>query len=216
MALETTHVLCISCLHSLESFLIFLKIFSSTVKTPRPSESFDGLRQRCGDESCSSRTGCVTSSVPEGPHSFWNSRFHTLSSISTVSESSKVLCSAQDQPLSFDVTRLAVAAAAFRGSSNQLNSSKAQNLAQVLQSGLPNLSNSTSGQTFSAHTVDIEISEGAIKSSVAGKAAVQEDETDCEAAIPGKQLNAGTKEERTGHILGLDCYSSSDEECKDT
>uniref|UniRef100_A0A3B5LQP0 Si:dkey-86e18.1 n=1 Tax=Xiphophorus couchianus TaxID=32473 RepID=A0A3B5LQP0_9TELE len=78
--------------------------------------------------------------------------------------------SVQDQPLSFDQTRLAVAAAAFRGPVLHQSSSQTQNLARMLQSGLPNLSN-------------------------------------CAAAS-----DSGLTQDKSGHILGLDCYSSSDED----
>ncbi|KAK7888962.1 hypothetical protein WMY93_024522 [Mugilogobius chulae] len=47
----------------------------------------------------------------------------------------------QDLPLSFDQSRLAVAVASFRGSSAALGLTKTNNLARVLQSGLPNISN---------------------------------------------------------------------------
>uniref|UniRef100_A0A3Q3Q7C1 Uncharacterized protein n=1 Tax=Monopterus albus TaxID=43700 RepID=A0A3Q3Q7C1_MONAL len=98
---------------------------------------------------------------------------------------SQAVCADQDQPLSFDHTRLAVATAAFRGTSVQLKSSPTQSLAMVLQSGLPNLSSAPTGQTFSLHTE----------------------------RVPKKSSDTNTTEERTGHVLGLDCYSSSDEDC---
>ncbi|XP_070765355.1 uncharacterized protein [Enoplosus armatus] len=131
-------------------------------------------------------------------------------------ETSEAVCADQDQPLSFDHTRLAVAAAAFRGPSAQRGSSQAQSLARVLQSGLPNLVNASLRQTFSTQSRDTENDGGATMGSVVGqKNTTQDHKSECEAAerIPGKSSHAGTTEERTGHVLGLDCYSSSDEEC---
>ncbi|TNN27356.1 hypothetical protein EYF80_062500 [Liparis tanakae] len=90
---------------------------------------------------------------------------------------------AQDRPLSFDRARLAVAAAAFRGPPPpQGGSSSSQTLAQVLHSGLPNLSSASARRG----------------GAVAAREGAAEDRED----------RAGT----TAHVLGLDCYSSSDEE----
>ncbi|XP_061593033.1 uncharacterized protein si:dkey-86e18.1 [Cololabis saira] len=185
------------------------QISPSIVKTPRLSEPFDGLGHWGGG-----RTGCFKSSVPEGACTFSDTSFQTLDPICKDSKSSQVVSSAQDQPLSFDSTRLAVATAAFRGSPNQLNTSETQSFARVLQSGLPNLSHSTWSQRSSSQTRHIEESDGAVKSSVVDSTAAQENKSDCEAGgrVSGKPLDCGTTEERTVHILGLDCYSSSDED----
>uniref|UniRef100_A0A3P9N065 Si:dkey-86e18.1 n=1 Tax=Poecilia reticulata TaxID=8081 RepID=A0A3P9N065_POERE len=105
--------------------------------------------------------------------SFSDTRLHSLVPTSAVSDESSV----QDQPLSFDQTRLAVAAAAFRGPALRQSSTQTQNLARMLQSGLPNLSKFHSQQTVEFKTSDSELTE-----------------------------------DKSGHILGLDCYSSSDED----
>uniref|UniRef100_A0A4W6CY68 Si:dkey-86e18.1 n=1 Tax=Lates calcarifer TaxID=8187 RepID=A0A4W6CY68_LATCA len=127
--------------------------------------------------------GChKTASLERQGHlSYMETRFQTSVSTNPMSETSEAVCADQNQPLSFDQTRLAVAAAAFRGPSGQLSSSQTQSLARVLQSGLPNL----------------------------------KCKSDCETAerIHEKSSNTNTTEERTGHVLGLDCYSSSDEDC---
>uniref|UniRef100_A0A096LRG9 Si:dkey-86e18.1 n=1 Tax=Poecilia formosa TaxID=48698 RepID=A0A096LRG9_POEFO len=104
-------------------------------------------------------------------------RLHSLAPTGAISDASSV----QDQPLSFDRTRLAVAAAAFRGPALRQSSSQTQNLARMLQSGLPNLSKFHSQQT--------------------------ENNSSCAAAS-----DSGLTEDKSGHILGLDCYSSSDED----
>ncbi|XP_078141864.1 uncharacterized protein LOC139908841 isoform X2 [Centroberyx gerrardi] len=123
----------------------------------------------------------------------------------------------QDQPLSFDRTRLAVAVAGFRGPSAQPGASQTQSLARVLQSGLPNLYNSPLGQSFSTQSKDTAgvREDKAVMGSVIGqKGAVQEHKPGFGTTerIPGKSSNTGTMEERTGHVLGLGCYSTSDEE----
>ncbi|KAJ7986580.1 hypothetical protein DPEC_G00341340 [Dallia pectoralis] len=86
----------------------------------------------------------------------------------------------QDQPLTFDRARLAVAVAGSRGPV-QPGSSHTQSLARVLLSGLPNLHSSPLGQAIAAES----------KSNTVGEV---------------------KDEERTGHVLELCCYSSSDEE----
>lgn len=108
-----------------------------------------------------------------------------------------------------------MATAAFRGPSVQQGSSQTQSLARVLQSGLPNLVNASSMQTFSTRSRDTENDDGAMMGSVVGQQrVVPKGKSDREAAerIPGKSSNTGTTEERTRHLLGLDCYSSSDED----
>ncbi|XP_069006025.1 uncharacterized protein [Embiotoca jacksoni] len=180
------------------------------VKKPRPSESHDGCSQRSRGESelASSWTECHKSSPTERPLDFLETRFQTLVPTNQISETTEAVCAVQDRPLSFDRTRLAVAAAAFRGPSVQLSSSQTRSLTTLLRSRLPNLNNSPSRQTFSSQSSDTENNDGA------STGAVQESKSDCEAAerIPWKASNAGIKGERTGHVLGLDCYSSSDED----
>lgn len=181
----------------------------SIVKHPRPCESHGGSSQLSGGEN-DLTSNCHKTSAParRGPFS----RFQTPVPTNPNSETSEAVCADQDQdqdqPLSFDHMRLAVAAAAFRGPPVQQGSSQTQSLARVLQSGLPNLVNASLRQTLSTQSRD---DDGA----TVGTVVVQRRKLDCEVAerIPGKSSNAGTIEERTGHVLGLDCYSSSDEEC---
>ncbi|XP_034438817.1 uncharacterized protein si:dkey-86e18.1 isoform X1 [Hippoglossus hippoglossus] len=190
-----------------------------TVKNPRRSDSHDDSSQWSGAEPdlASSRTGCHQTSATEreGPLRYSEARRQTPVPTNPRSETSETVCADQDQPLSFDRTRLAVATAAFRGPSVQLSSSRTQSLARVLQSGLPNLSNSLSGQTFSSQNRDTERDVGTTEGLVFGlKGAVQQHKSECEAAErkPEKSSNSCTTEESTGHVLGLDCYSSSDGE----
>lgn len=157
-----------------------------TVKNPRTCDSQNDASQQSESDFISRMTGCFAPTK-------------------LVSETPKTICAVQDQPLSFDQTRLAVAAASFRGTPVQPSSSQTQSLARILQCGLPNLNNSLSRQIFS------EKSKDGVSEAVGQKAAFQEN---CEAAgrIPGKSSNTETMEERTGHVLGLDCYSSSDDD----
>ncbi|XP_023139627.1 uncharacterized protein si:dkey-86e18.1 isoform X1 [Amphiprion ocellaris] len=174
----------------------------------RSSESHHGNSQ-CNDLA-SSGAGTLKSPDTEEPLSFSKTRFQTLVPTNLASETSESVCPVQDQPLAFDRTRLAIAAAAFRGPTVQISSSQTQRLARLLQSGLPNLGNSPLTQTFSSQNRDRENNDRATNDS-----AIQENKSDCDAAdrIPGKSSNAEATEERTGHVLGLDCYSSSDEDC---
>ncbi|XP_034531856.1 uncharacterized protein si:dkey-86e18.1 isoform X2 [Notolabrus celidotus] len=119
----------------------------------------------------------------------------------------------QDQPLSFDRTRLAVAVAAYRGPVSQLGSSQTQSLTRVLQSGLPNLM--TSSPSSSSQSRDSQSDEGSTLGSV------MEQRTQVLAAErnSGKSSVSQTAEERSAHVLGLDCYSSSsddEEEAEDS
>ncbi|XP_076578474.1 uncharacterized protein LOC143314975 isoform X2 [Chaetodon auriga] len=187
-------------------------------KNPRPCESHDGSSQRSGGQSdlACSRTGCHKTPERLGPLSHSETRFQAPVPSNLMSETSEAVCADQDQPLSFDHTRLAVASAAFRGPSGQRGSSQTQSLARVLQSGLPNLVNASFRQTCSTHSGVTESDDGTTMGSILGqKSAVQDRKSDCEAAerTPGKSSSTGTTGERTGHVLGLDCYSSSDEEC---
>ncbi|XP_017262615.1 uncharacterized protein si:dkey-86e18.1 [Kryptolebias marmoratus] len=181
----------------------------SAVKAPRLFELRGGGSQsiRGESESVSSSAGCLKMPATEGPCSFPETRFHPPASTCSVSVTSEEVCSVQDEPLSFDRTRLAVAAAAFRGPSVQLSSLQTQNLARMLQSGLPNLNNSPSRQKILSQSKNSESSDGVTKSSVdRQKAAVQENKSNCEPS------DARTTQENSGHILGLDYYSSSDED----
>ncbi|XP_040896535.1 uncharacterized protein si:dkey-86e18.1 [Toxotes jaculatrix] len=188
----------------------------SIVKNLRYSESLEDSSQCSGAESdlASSWTGCHKTSATErqGLCSCSETRFQTPVPTNLMPESSEAICADQDQPLSFDRTRLAVATAAFRGPSVQLSSSQTQSLARVLQSGLPNLNNSPTGQIFSSQIRDTENNDGTTMVLVSGQ---KQCKSDCEAAerIREKPSSTSTTEERTGHVLGLECYSSSDEDC---
>ncbi|XP_019115830.2 uncharacterized protein si:dkey-86e18.1 [Larimichthys crocea] len=174
-------------------------------KKPWPCESHGSSSQRSGGES---DLTCKTSET-QGPLTHSRTRFQTPVPTNPVSETPEAVCADQDQPLAFDHTKLAVAAAAFRGPSVQRGSSETQSLARVLQSGLPNLVNASLRQTFSPQVRDTENDDGAKR-----KGGIQDCKSDCEGEerIPGKSSDPGSTEERTGHVLGLDCYSSSDEE----
>ncbi|XP_029355274.1 uncharacterized protein LOC115041717 [Echeneis naucrates] len=117
----------------------------STVKKPRQSED-SSLRSGPERDTTSSWSGCQKTLATErqGPLSYSDTRFQTFVPTNPMLQTSEAVCADQDQPLSFDQTRLAVATAAFRGESAQLRSSQTQSLARVLQGGLPNLSNSAS------------------------------------------------------------------------
>ncbi|XP_030583853.1 uncharacterized protein LOC115779369 [Archocentrus centrarchus] len=182
------------------------------VKNPRLCESQDGGSQQSESDFISSLTGCSTYSSTEELLSFSKTTLQSLVPTNLVSETSEAVCAVQDQPLSFDQTRLAVAAASFRGTPVQPSSSQTQSLARILQGGLPNLNNSLSRKIFSQQSRDGEKNNGVFGGQ---KAAFLENISDCEAAerIPGKSSNARAVEARTGHVLGLDCYSSSDEDC---
>ncbi|XP_070688748.1 uncharacterized protein [Pempheris klunzingeri] len=176
----------------------------SIVKNPRPCGSHDGGSQWSGGDT----TECHKT---DGQANLSNLETSFQIPAPTTSEAAD-----QDQPLSFDHTRLAVATAAFRGLTTQRGSCQTQNLARVLQSGLPNLVNTSLKQTGSTKSRDTENDGGATMGSVVGqKCVVPDRQSDCGAAerIPGKSSSSGTTEERTGHLLGLGCYSSSDEEC---
>ncbi|KAJ0032258.1 hypothetical protein NQD34_002339 [Periophthalmus magnuspinnatus] len=103
----------------------------------------------------------------------------------------------QDLPLCFDQSRLAVAVAPFRGAAAALGLTKTNNLARVLQSGLPNLGNSA--MTYSSH-------QNLTNRNQRLKEPTKSDE--CRYSMSEKPQCAAQKR----HLLGLDCYSSSDEE----
>ncbi|XP_053179160.1 uncharacterized protein si:dkey-86e18.1 isoform X2 [Scomber japonicus] len=193
----------------------------SIVKIPRPCESHDHRSQLNGGERPTDITGCLKASATEthSPPSHLATRFQTPVPTSLISETSDAACADQDQPLFFDRTRLAVASAAFRGLSDQRGVLQTQSLARVLQSGLPNLNNTSFGQRFSTQSRDNvgprENNEGATMGSDVGqKDVVREHDSDCKTAerILGKTSSTGTTGEKTFHVLGLDNYSSSDEE----
>lgn len=183
---------------------------SYSVKNPRLNKLYDEETQESRGEgdSTSSSPGCFKSLATEETGSFSETKFQSLVSTNTVSDTSGGSCSVQDQPLSFDQTRLAVAAAAFRGPALHRSSSQTQNLARMLQSGLPNLSKFYSQQEVAFKTWDPEKNEGTPKSSVdkTEQSPVQ-DTSKCGAASDWR-----TAEVKNQHILGLDCYSSSDED----
>ncbi|XP_036971628.1 uncharacterized protein si:dkey-86e18.1 [Acanthopagrus latus] len=169
------------------------------VKTARPCESYKGSSQHGGGESdlACSWIGSSKTTGEQGPLS--------LSPVPT-----EAVLADQDQPLSFDHTRLSITAAAFRGPSVQHGSSQTQSLARMLQCGLPNLVNSSLRQTVSTQHRETENVDG-----VGQKSVILDPKSDCEETerIPDKPSNTRTTEERTAHVLGLDCYSSSDEDC---
>nr|XP_046248394.1 uncharacterized protein si:dkey-86e18.1 [Scatophagus argus] len=192
---------------------------SIIAKNLRPCESHNRSRQRSGGESdlACSWAGCCKTSERQAPVRHSESSLQTPAAIpiSPILETPEIVCADQDQPLSFDHTRLAVAAAAFRGPSVLHGSSQTQSLARVLQSGLPNLVNASLRQTFSAQSRHTEHDVSTMRSVVGQKNALQDCKSDCEVVetTPGKSSTSGTTEERMGHVLGLDYYSSSDEEC---
>ncbi|KAG7487721.1 hypothetical protein MATL_G00026390 [Megalops atlanticus] len=91
----------------------------------------------------------------------------------------------QDQPLSFDATRMAVKLAGSRAAPRGLPT---DSMARVLLSGLPNLHSSPLAKTLAAQG-----------GAGAGKGTTQPSDPS-----PAPQS--------TGNVLGLDCYSSSDED----
>uniref|UniRef100_UPI0037E92093 uncharacterized protein isoform X1 n=2 Tax=Semicossyphus pulcher TaxID=241346 RepID=UPI0037E92093 len=156
-----------------------------TVKSPRLCESHEGSTDRRAEGDSASRRPLRIQTEP-------------------VSGTSEGVCADQNQPLCFDHTRLAVAAAAFRGPVAQRGSSQTQTLARVLQSGLPNLVNPS--PSSSCRSRDSESSEGAARRG-------QECQSDCGAAQRNSwKSSVSGSAERTAHVLGLDCYSSSSDE----
>lgn len=169
---------------------------SFTAKIRRLTESHDGhsSQTRGGGRDLSlSRTGSDKTSATDrrGPLGDLEGRFASPApTTSPDSGTPQVVCADQDQPLSFDRARLAVATAAFRGASDHQGFSQTLNLAKMLQASLPNLSNSQRGQTFSPRRRDVR-----------GNTA-DEHKSDCDASCPGTAQR----------LPGLDGYSSSDEE----
>ncbi|XP_029005013.1 uncharacterized protein si:dkey-86e18.1 [Betta splendens] len=208
-----------------KSFIAKLRLLDPSCKhkpwTPRAyckrraeiQESPVGKKPRSGDdegESDLNWTRCCTPSATEThePLVYSETKCQTPVPTNPISATSEGGCRDQDQPLCFDRTRLAVAAAAFRGSSVQLGSSQTQTLARVLQSGLPNLSNSTSRQQFALQSTNTENNDRTTAGLVVRwQSVVQGQESDPGAAnIPEKSTNNST-----GHVLGLDCYSSDED-----
>lgn len=189
-------------------YVKYVRSISFTVKVARHSESQDGSSQCDEGENDFGRcqTSCYKTYKNEGALNFSENLLPT----DTVSETSEVVCAAQDQPLSFDHTRLAVAAAAFRGPSVPLTSCSTQSLARVLQAGLPNLNNFMSKQTSSLHIYDKDNNIRALKNPAVGQKGMLE-ETVSE-TIKEKSPNICATEKRSCHVLGLECYSSSDED----
>lgn len=118
----------------------------------------------------------------------------------------------QDQPLTFDHTRLAVAVAGSRGPLVHPDSSHTHSLTRVLFSRLPNLHSSPLGRTLEAQSRD---------NSWAGEKRIWDGSTtgprpDSESKDTTQRTvtssSTVTTQEKMGHVLGLGCYSSSDEE----
>lgn len=102
-----------------------------------------------------------------------------------------------------------MATAAFRGLSEQLGPPQTQNMVRVLQRSLPNLVSSASRQSTVSKNRDSVSADGeTVVSSVFCKSEDKGVER-----IPGESSTVGTTGERAAHVLGLDCYSSSDEDC---
>ncbi|XP_028301289.1 uncharacterized protein LOC114462562 [Gouania willdenowi] len=155
---------------------------SLKLKNPRPSSFHDGINQ-WGDSGheCSVAERRLSSA-------------QAVASLHPDSDTTGSVCGVQDQPLSFNRTRLAVATAAFRGPSFLPAASQTQHLAKLLQAGLPNLSTTPTSRKAANSPVETERHAEGQKA-----AALQE--------------SGGGTEERTAHVLGLDCYSSSDDDC---
>lgn len=179
---------------------------SFTAKNLRPCESHVVASQSCR------WTGCIQTSERQEPLCHSETMFQDPIPTNLNSKTPEAICGDQDQPLSFNHTRLSVATATFRGASVQQGSSQSQNLARMLQSSLPNLINSSLRQTFSTQNRDKD--DRTMTGFVIGqKSDVRDSKSECDTVqrMPGKSSNTGTTEEMTGNVLGLECYSSSDE-----
>ncbi|XP_053700106.1 uncharacterized protein si:dkey-86e18.1 [Synchiropus splendidus] len=113
----------------------------------------------------------------------------------------------QDQPLSFDRARLAVATASFRGPSDPQSLSQSQKLTRMLQLSLPNLNSFSSGQTCYAEICE---STGHRESNDA-KAMEPLIGLKNSTMQPNTVLQPTEPDQKTDHVLGLGCYSSSEE-----
>lgn len=106
----------------------------------------------------------------------------------------------QNLPLSFDQSRLAVAVASYRGSSGALGLTQANHLTRVLQTGLPNLGSSvmkSSPQQNNADKDQKQIAESTWSD-------------DCKFPVQERPQCAPK------NVLGLNYYSSSDDEGEST
>lgn len=188
-----------------------------TVKKPWccRSQEDSGQCSSADSDLTSSWTGCDRGSATQEKGALSHSSIRFLSN--PLSETPAAACGDQDKPLSFDPTQLAVASAAFRGQTPRFVSSQTQSLARVLHSGLPNLRNSSSGQVSTmsrGRSRGTEDDDGAM----VGLVTVQEGDVPlCKLKgeraerKPETSLNSSTTEEKTANVLGLDCYSSSED-----
>ncbi|XP_011613040.1 uncharacterized protein [Takifugu rubripes] len=187
-----------------KKFIAKLRVLDPSCKhkpwTPRPYCKRRGASQESAAAAIVPRTGYH--STLDGPHP--SSPPRTLCQDQTPPP----VCEDQDQPLSFDCTRLAVATAAFRGPLNQLGSSQTQSMVKVLQSSLPNLGSSSRQSSVSQSRGSVSANGKTVAPTVCCKLQYERKER-----TPGKPSTTGTTRERTAHVLGLDCYSSSDEAC---
>lgn len=172
------------------------------------------------DEWSHRRTGSGETSFRVNQEHLSQSEFHSTQATHITSHcpiASESGNAAQDQPLSFDQTRLAVALAGCRGPV-QPGSSPTPSIARVLLSGLPNLHSSPLGQAIAAKARDTASTEAGLPQEVMkGEGRTSALDIDCERNPAGGEKTGtpcSTKDSDrgTGHILGLSCYSSSDEE----
>ncbi|XP_029906227.1 uncharacterized protein LOC115358399 [Myripristis murdjan] len=192
----------------------------SIVKKPRSCESHDTSGPVSGAQtaSVSTWTGSSKTSADERQEHLSQSESRNPVPTEPDLDSSGPVCADQDQPLAFDHTRLAVAVAGFRGPSTQPSSSHTQSLARVLQSSLPNLCNSPLRQhcsTQNKDTAGVREDKAAIGLFIGQKGSLPDQRSGFGAAerIPERSSTTGTMDRRTEDVLGLGCYSSSDEEC---
>lgn len=172
-----------------------LSVFSSAAKISRHCESKGAESQQTGGKRDFSSEWTGSHSTTDAPEPLCVSHTASQPTLATrhVPAPSLVTCADQDQPLSFDKTRLAVATAAFRGPLTKCGPSEVQNLARVLQSKLPNLINPSSERTLADRSTsrDTEVPEGQRRP---------------------VEPPAITPTQSTAHVLGLDYGPSSDDE----
>ncbi|XP_029563280.1 uncharacterized protein si:dkey-86e18.1 isoform X1 [Salmo trutta] len=169
---------------------------SSVAKKPRGLQSCDLSRPVGGAQSnwVVERTGSEATSASENKVHFHQSgTFLSPFPVDLTNPSPESTNPDQDQPLTFDRTRLAVVLAGSRGPL-QPGSSHTQSLARVLLSGLPNLHSSPLGRAIAAQDRDNTGGERLDSTGAGGAHSIINDE------------------KSTGHVLGLGCYSSSDDE----
>ncbi|XP_020354834.1 uncharacterized protein si:dkey-86e18.1 isoform X4 [Oncorhynchus kisutch] len=172
------------------------RISPNTAKKPRGLQSCDLSRPVGGAQSnwVVKRTGSDATSASENKVHFHQSgTFLSTFPVDLTNPSPESTNPDQDQPLNFDRTRLAVVLAGSRGPL-QPGSSHTQSLARVLLSGLPNLHSSPLGRAIAAQDRD-------------NTGAERRDSTGA-----GGAHSTVNDEKSTGHVLGLGCYSSSDDE----